>query len=208
MGSTPFKPFDLSPMKTPFPNLKQEEADAKRDSVEGDVDVSAKDAPGKETPEEDGRPKGKGSPVIPSSSPPQVAATTEDVLTASPTLSRPATAVAKTLSQLAAAAEEESPTTTTSTNGFARGRDGSDETLAAGPVQQHHQESANAFNAPPSTRQTPNPAVAGAQHPPPTANASYPAYPYPSNAGNQPSSNGYRPNNDDGGDDEGIDLAR
>ena len=104
VGSTPFKPYDLSPLKTPFSGFKKE-GEVKRD------DENSENAEKDENPNEtenDAEPEGKNSPVIHSSSPPRPTSS-GNALDASPTLSRPATAVAKTLSQLAAASKEVSP---------------------------------------------------------------------------------------------------
>ena len=103
VGSTPWKPYDLSPLKTPFSGFQKAESEGKK---EGEVDGDSKenDEVGRGS-EQDGAPKSKGSPIIHSSSPPRPNSSGNG-LEASPTLSRPATAVAKTLSQLAAASNE------------------------------------------------------------------------------------------------------
>ncbi|KAK3112601.1 transcription factor [Teratosphaeriaceae sp. CCFEE 6253] len=95
VGSTPFKPYDFSPIKTPFSGFKRSEirgtANGGVQSGEDDKEMSA------ELPSEQ---DGKGSPVVRSSSPPTLNHP-GDERDSSPTLSRPATAVAKTLTQLA-----------------------------------------------------------------------------------------------------------
>ena len=103
VGSTPWKPYDLSPLKTPFSGFKKTETETKEeedqtgDNVEKDESAHSGD--------QETEPKSKGSPVIHSSSPPRPSSS-GNALDGSPTLSRPATAVAKTLSQLAAASKE------------------------------------------------------------------------------------------------------
>jgi hypothetical protein len=105
VGSTPFKPFDLSPLKTPFPVLKKAdgEVEAKQEEKSSPVerDSSSEDAKNGTNGQD-----GSLSPVVGSSSPP-VRNTSGDALDASPTASRPATAVAKMLSQLAQSAPEQ-----------------------------------------------------------------------------------------------------
>ncbi|KAK3674718.1 transcription factor [Recurvomyces mirabilis] len=98
IGSTPWKPYDLSPLKTPFSQLKKTETEGE-DVKEGDTEVAS--AEDEKDEEGDGEVGGKGSPVVPSSSPPRPQSSSVPPLEASPTLSRPATAVAKTLSQMA-----------------------------------------------------------------------------------------------------------
>ncbi|KAK5173754.1 transcription factor [Saxophila tyrrhenica] len=130
VGSTPFKPFDLSPVKSPFGQLvkkgeakKEEEGEAKEENGEehedGDEDEDEKDE------EQDGKvsaePEGKQSPVVPSSSPPRLMGGEDVEGPDSPTLSRPATAVAKTLSQLASSGKEPARQNGLSTNGNVNG---------------------------------------------------------------------------------------
>ncbi|KAH9816974.1 FORKHEAD protein, partial [Teratosphaeria destructans] len=102
IGSTPWKPYDLSPLKTPFSILKKTEDEDKK-GIEAEVACDEKEEK-ISAPERDV--KGKGSPVIRSSSPPPPTST-RDAIEASPTLSRPATAVAKTLTQLAQSNKEQ-----------------------------------------------------------------------------------------------------
>ncbi|KAF2767904.1 hypothetical protein EJ03DRAFT_337328 [Teratosphaeria nubilosa] len=102
VGSTPWKPYDLSPLKTPFSILKKTEDEDKKE-IEAEVGSDEKE---EKTSEPEGDAKGKGSPVIRSSSPPPPT-NTRDAIEASPTLSRPATAVAKTLTQLAQSNKEQ-----------------------------------------------------------------------------------------------------
>lgn len=108
MGSTPFRPYDMSPLKTPFPGFKKEENEAKKDIETGEESGEKSDT-GNGSDEAEGVTEGKrsGSPVIQSSSPPRPSSA-EDALHASPTLSRPASAVAKTLSQMASLTKDSS----------------------------------------------------------------------------------------------------
>ena len=103
VGSTPWKPYDLSPLKTPFSGFKKSETEAQKEG-EADGDSTEKDGTTQGS-EQDGESKSKGSPIIHSSSPPRPRSSS-NALDASPTMSRPATAVARTLSQLAAASKE------------------------------------------------------------------------------------------------------
>jgi len=98
LAGTPWKPYDLSPLKTPFSDLKKTESVIKK--VE-DADTGIDE---KEKLDDDS--ENKGSPVIQSSSPPRSNGM-QHALDGSPTLSRPATAVAKTLTQLAQFNKEE-----------------------------------------------------------------------------------------------------
>ncbi|EMD00686.1 hypothetical protein BAUCODRAFT_60787 [Baudoinia panamericana UAMH 10762] len=100
VGSTPFKPYDLSPLKTPFSGLKKSEVNETKE-VHADDDEETKPA----NAEQHEGANGRNSPVIHSSSPPPHSA--GPALDGSPTMSRPATAVAKTLSQMAASGKEQ-----------------------------------------------------------------------------------------------------
>lgn len=106
VGSTPFKPFDLSPLKTPFPALKKSEGEEKQaaedhdeeeDEDEEDEQRSSIERSTVEPATDVERKPQQGSPIIGSSSPPL---RPTSGIEASPTVSRPATAVAKTLSQM------------------------------------------------------------------------------------------------------------
>ncbi|CAK4033842.1 Fork-head transcriptional regulator 2 [Lecanosticta acicola] len=196
VGSTPFKPFDLSPLKTPFPTLKKgADAEQKKDEEIGSSPV---DDGGEK--DQEAEPKGKGSPVISSSSPPRPHSATHG-LDASPTLSRPATAVAKTLSQLANSGKEHQEQT-----------DGSSKTPPTGngaapalPAQQQHTPptTVSQSSQPAPRRELPQTAVANSfESSRQSANGSY-------NAGfagsNGAQANGYHA---DDGEDEGIDLVK
>ncbi|KAK4548590.1 hypothetical protein LTR36_009500 [Oleoguttula mirabilis] len=108
VGSTPFKPYDLSPLKTPFSTFKRSEIQiAKHEEFDDDEEEEDEEEDEKEMI---GEPSSeavngatKGSPIIHSSSPPRAHSSGTHDRDASPTLSRPATAVAKTLTQLASA---------------------------------------------------------------------------------------------------------
>lgn len=200
IGSTPFKPYDLSPLKTPFASLKKEDG-----SVNKGEDESAEKAESPVENEQTGSTKRDGSPVIHSSSPPR-ANSSEDPIDASPTLSRPATAVAKTLSQLASAtkeaAKQEQPASVV--DGDATRPDSRDSQvtttsplppLTSAPAKQSAastgvaevpQSSANGYTAPVTQ-----------PHAVPTNNNSF-AYSAAAHT------NGYH----DDGEDEGIDLAK
>lgn len=130
VGSTPFKPYDMSPLKAPFPSLKpgtgREDTTADEDDgEEGDEPVdeeverdNAEGAEGAEgETEQDGsegeRQAGQDdavqrpqSPVLPSSSPPRAASSGPFPGAESPTTARPGTAGAKGLNLLAAATKE------------------------------------------------------------------------------------------------------
>ena len=90
VGSTPFKPYDLSPLKTPFSGFKKEDVETKRE-----VDASSTT---EEKPkiEDDTESKGKGSPIIQSSSPPRPIGAGH-ALDASPSASRPSYCCCKKL---------------------------------------------------------------------------------------------------------------
>jgi len=141
-------------------------------------------------------PKPKGSPVINSSSPPRPNSS-GNALDASPTLSRPATAVAKTLSQLAAASKEptvEEP----GMNGGAESQDQSASTVSAAPAQTTQATSVLASGSNNSQAST-NTLVNGYTSQPTTNHSA--SYSYTSGSG-QP--NGYH----DDGEEDGIDLAK
>lgn len=92
VGSTPFKPYEFSPIKTPFSaSLKKAE-----DAAETKVEETKRESSSREGGE-------RKSPMIQSSSPPPRLGGGAE----SPTLSRPATAVAKTLSQMAAGSRQD-----------------------------------------------------------------------------------------------------
>ena len=114
VGSTPFKPYDLSPLKTPFSLKKTKEEGKNDDEADGADSEQPSSANGEKKERE------PASPVIHSSSPPPRSASHD--MPISPTLSRPATAVAKTLTEMAASAKstpvvEQAPNTTSTVSG-------------------------------------------------------------------------------------------
>jgi len=212
-GSTPFKPYDLSPLKTPFANFKKEADEGADDGgIEADGNGNeqnenvADDAAGSEV--RNGEAAGRESPVIESSSPPRSHSEVNDLeqsptkSTRSTTISRPASAVAKTLSQNSStpaeagegaglqAASTKAEALTSASVGF-----GSSQPPAAVKV-----------NAPPAptssdTYETMRSATNGYAQPPQNHGANPTAYAY---NGPPPLANGYI----DDGEDEGIDLAK
>ncbi|KAK0260465.1 hypothetical protein B0A54_13730 [Friedmanniomyces endolithicus] len=207
VGSTPFKPYDFSPIKTPFPGFKKTEIEAPENGDgNGEYSEKAKDA---ETQDEQ---NGKSSPVVRSSSPP-VLLMGDDMRDASPTLSRPATAVAKTLSQMATLHGDE-----------VADHQLADEPVAAAPsiestvrneslppVSAHSTSTIAHSVLTPSLEPTPQmigmngsrPAMNGYHH---GADHGVPVGGPPSYAGMSASMNGYAAMDD--GEDEGIDLAK
>ena len=106
LASTPFKPYDLSPMKTPFSDHLKKTMKTDNDDVPENEDVKRAETEDKVVAElkQDGR----HSPVIHSSSPPRPHSSGfSGNGPESPTMSRPTTSSAKTLSQLSAAAAME-----------------------------------------------------------------------------------------------------
>ncbi|KXT12122.1 hypothetical protein AC579_7506 [Pseudocercospora musae] len=197
VNSTPFRPFDLSPLKTPFPNLKKASAEEqKKSEAEESSPVEKPDGEEKRASEE---PKSKGSPVVPSSSPPR-AIGTGPALDASPTLSRPATAVAKTLSQLANAGKEQSH--------HAPGKTPPNGNSLA-PLVQQHTPPTSISSAPtqPAVRQyeLPQTAVANSFESAESQRAVSNGYSNPYAGTNGSHSNGYVM---DDGEEDGIDLAK
>ncbi|GAB7358247.1 hypothetical protein MBLNU230_g0398t1 [Neophaeotheca triangularis] len=110
VGSTPFKPYDLSPLKTPFSGFKKSTQTTEPDTAA--TETEDHDAKAVTSAAPDGAATTRHSPVVPSSSPPR-ASSASNALEASPTLSRPATAVAKTLSQMATSGRESTAATET-----------------------------------------------------------------------------------------------
>lgn len=192
VGSTPFKPYDMSPLKTPFAGFKKAEVEAKKER-DGDGESDGKDGAATESSEQDPEPKSKGSPIIHSSSPPRPASSA-NALDASPTLSRPATAVAKTLSQLAAASKEVAAREPEAVNGGAHHGSGQQ-----APTTAAYSAEAPAMSTagPPNGQEIPRAAVNG--YPPASNTAPANAYAYTNGQ-----MNGYH----DDGEDEGIDLAK
>nr|POF17291.1 fork-head transcriptional regulator 2 [Quercus suber] len=193
VGSTPFKPYDLSPIKTPF-SLKKEEADFKKDD---DVKLDAVDKV-----EDGGEMKSKSSPVVTSSSPPG-GSSMSHALDASPTLSRPATAVAKTLSQMATAGNDDDATDVDTETAAELPQPSETRTQSLTPVlSQYQQQPPSAPNgryAPLSNVKDPSAPQMQSYNARSTAPPHAPSHEPP-----QPFSHGFA----DDGEDEGIDLAK
>jgi pSer/pThr/pTyr-binding forkhead associated (FHA) protein len=194
-GSTPFKPYDNSPIKTPFSGFKRSETEVK-DEGEAGTNGGEKDSTTKDA-EQDAEPKPKGSPVINSSSPPRPN-TSGNALDASPMLSRPATAVAKTLSQLAAASKESVAEESGINGGASESQDQSTNSVSAAPAQGTQATSVPASGS--NNSQTSTNTLVNGYTPQPTTNHGA-SYSYTSGSG-QP--NGYH----DDGEEDGIDLAK
>ncbi|KAK5110044.1 hypothetical protein LTR62_006288 [Meristemomyces frigidus] len=96
IGSTPFRPYDLSPIKTPFSAPKKNETEAE-DVKDSDLALASEAGAEKKEVGLDSEVN-----VPPSSSPPPMRAMSSSLAPGegSPSLSRPATAVAKTLSAM------------------------------------------------------------------------------------------------------------
>lgn len=225
VGSTPFKPFDMSPLKTPFPMLKpkiengEEEEEKKIIAAADEEDEETKAVSTGETDNiKSPNSSGSGvkptlqektsrhqSPVIPSSSPPRPTSAGRFTGPESPSVARPGTSGSKGLSLLAAATKEAEKLSESSS---------SVEPQTAAPSSLAHTlPNSHPLAAPPSLR--PSPMISNGpngmhQHsgyqqlpPPPPAPQQHhhhhqpQQHPYPGmNAGAQ----------DD--DDEGIDLAK
>lgn len=197
VGSTPFKPFDLSPLKTPFPALKKTEGEKKKDNDEAEATTPVEKASETSEKADDGEPKPHGSPVISSSSPPRPSSAGQTV-DASPTMSRPATAVAKTLSQMANSGMDDSSATEKTPPNANHGSNPSP------AVQQH---------TPPTTISQPSQLAPRHELPQTAVVNSFESHKAPLNGGYSSSfthSNGVQPNgyHMDDGDDEGIDLVK
>jgi forkhead protein FKH len=228
-GSTPWKPYDLSPLKTPF------SAQLQKTVVEDRTEGEANGAPshdGQRTEEgANGDARGPpGSPIIRSSSPPRPNSSTH-VLDASPTMSRPATAVARALTQLsqkstqdqiAAQLQSELPQGSDEAgNNSSDSRPTSRSQLATPALTATSVASTTAAAAaPPTSSQHDDAGQAGPSQPnryhqqPHHQSPTLGAYGLPSgHVQQQPpptttTVNGYHHLQHDDGDDEGIDLAK
>lgn len=181
VGSTPFQPYDLSPIKTPF-SLKKEDDELKK-RVDIKIDVAGED-------EDDIEARSKSSPIVTSSSPPRDSSMSL-ALDASPTISRPATAVAKTLSQMAAMSKDQGGSNI--------------EAQSTRPIKTH-----TPTPTPTLPQQQPSaPPRNTASVPPVSAAVPHHAYP-PAPSHTAPLSYSHGPLNGyaDDGEDEGIDLAK
>jgi forkhead protein FKH len=192
-GSTPFKPYDLSPLKTPFSGFKKEGTEDKKE-VDAETNVDEKEAKVKEASQES-EPKLKGSPIINSSSPPRPNSSGK-ALEGSPTMSRPATAVAKTLSQLAAASKEASPVETDIDGSATESQEKASTTTSAAPTQATSATASGLTNT-----QTSTASMLKSYNSQPVSNHSV-SYSYTTSNG--PTQNGFH----DDGEEDGIDLAK
>jgi hypothetical protein len=164
VGSTPFKPYDMSPLKTPFPMLKPkiESADEEEKKlIPGEEDEekagSAGEAEGiKNSPHstEGGVKSGieekiarRQSPIIPSSSPPRATSVGRFIGAESPSVTRPGTASSKGLSLLVEAGKEAEKMSESSDSGAV-------DTAASGSFS-HGQPTSHPLAAPPSLRPSP-----------------------------------------------------
>ncbi|SMY24405.1 unnamed protein product [Zymoseptoria tritici ST99CH_1A5] len=221
IGSTPYK-FDLSPVKTPFPALKKANGEVEAKQEDQSSPPIARESASEPSKDNGEISKRSGSPVIGSSSPPMRNAMSA-ALDASPTASRPATAVAKALSQLSQSAPGQQQQGHEAPNSTPPGVNGLHK---ASEAQQQHTPptTASASSQPvarprelPQTSVASNFDVAHNGHSSNGAMVNGTTYsnPYSSSA---PQSNGYHhpPSSSsavvaavvDDGDDEGIDLVK
>lgn len=162
VGSTPFKPYDMSPLKTPFLGLKPKiepasDEDEKKlmeydeDKATSTADIkSPTSAEGGAKSAVDEKPTGRQSPIIPSSSPPRPTSEGRFAGAESPTAARPSTSGSKGLSLLAAATKEAEKLPESSESGAA------DSHPAQGPNgYAQGMPSAHPLAAPPSLRPSP-----------------------------------------------------
>ena len=175
VGSTPFKPYDLSPLKTPFTEELKKSSGEPQQGKGTASHVEKATSPDTDRPH--AHPPVKHSPVIHSSSPPGVHADSH-IHDASPTMSRPATAVAKTLGQLAGPSKE-----------------GEHEKPSQASTAERNSESAPVSAT--TIVSNPFPAAPSSSHESPTA------HPYAAPVGTSSA-----PSPADDGEDEGIDLAK
>jgi pSer/pThr/pTyr-binding forkhead associated (FHA) protein len=168
VGSTPFKPYDMSPLKTPFPMLKpkienaeeeeekkmiqaEEEEDEEKALSTGDTEDiknSPKSADGVKSAIEK-KPSRRPSPIIPSSSPPRATSVGRFIGAESPSITRPGTASSKGLSLLVEAGKEAEKLSESSDSGVAELQ-----TTAQGGLS-HGLPASHPLAAPPSLRPSP-----------------------------------------------------
>jgi hypothetical protein len=164
VGSTPFKPYDMSPLKTPFPMLKpkiesadedekkliQAEEDEEKAGSAGETE-GIKNSPNsteggvKSAIEE--KPSRRQSPIIPSSSPPRATSEGRFIGAESPSITRPGTASSKGLSLLVEAGKEAEKQSGSSDSGAV-------DAAASGSFS-HGQPTSHPLAAPPSLRPSP-----------------------------------------------------
>jgi len=166
VGSTPFKPYDMSPLKTPFPMLKPKIESAEEEEkklIPGEEDEEKAGSAGetdgiKNSPHstEGGIKSGieekitrRQSPIIPSSSPPRATSVGRFIGAESPSVTRPGTASSKGLglSLLVEAGKEAEKQSESSDSGAV-------DTAAAGGLS-HGQPTSHPLAAPPSLRPSP-----------------------------------------------------
>lgn len=225
VGSTPFKPYDMSPLKTPFPTLKpkvesvdgedekkpiedeEEEKVATTGETEGIKSPNSSNGGAKSAIDE--KPTGRQSPIIPSSSPPRPTSQGRFTGAESPTIARPGTSSSKGLSLLAAATKEAEKLPGSSDSGVAEMH------AAPGAVSYPNgMSNSHPLAAPPQLRPSPvisngmgsmhqNGGHSSSQQMPPSSSAGQ-QHPH-----HQPQQHGYgmaSAAQDD--EDEGIDLAK
>jgi len=174
VGSTPFKPYDMSPLKTPFPMLKpkiekMEDEEDKKIIMEAGSEDLYKDREGEKaanTVESEGiksptsadggaksateeKPTRRQSPIIPSSSPPRQLSEVNFAGAESPSIARPGTSNSKGLSLLAAATKEAEKLSESSESGSA------DVQSTAPSSFSHSLSNQHPMTAPPQLRPSP-----------------------------------------------------
>lgn len=183
VGSTPFKPYDISPLKTPFPMLKpktevkeekqEPEGDEESEEVDeaeevGEEKSSSGEAVAKQSSNEPPT-NARQSPVIPSSSPPR---TTDGRFAGaeSPTAARPSTSSNNALDLLAAATKDaekipepsssgavQQPTPASTVNGHSNSQGQSHPQLAPPPQLRPSPVLTNGMHVPNGYAQAPPP---------------------------------------------------
>jgi hypothetical protein len=159
VGSTPFKPYDMSPLKTPFPMLKPKIESADEDekkliqAEEDEKTGSAGETEGiKNSPHSteggvksaiEEKPSRRQSPIIPSSSPPRATSVGRFIGAESPSVTRPGTASSKGLSLLVEAGKEAEKMSESSDSG------------AVDTAASNGQPTSHPLAAPPSLRPSP-----------------------------------------------------
>jgi len=164
VGSTPFKPYDMSPLKTPFPMLKpkiesvdeeekkliQAEEDEEKAESAGETEAiknSPNSTEGGVKSAIDEKPSRRQSPIIPSSSPPRATSIGRFIGAESPSITRPGTASSKGLSLLVEAGKEAEKLSGSPDSGAL-------DTAASGSFS-HGQPTSHPLAAPPSLRPSP-----------------------------------------------------
>jgi hypothetical protein len=168
VGSTPFKPYDMSPLKTPFPMLKpkleiaeaeeekkmmqaaedEEEKDVSTGEIEGIKNSPSSSSSGVKSAIEE-KPSRRPSPMIPSSSPPRATSIGRFIGAESPSVTRPGTASTQGLSLLVEAGKEAEKMSNSSDSGAAELQS------AAQGGPSHGLPTSHPLAAPPSLRPSP-----------------------------------------------------